>query len=556
VQVGRLVRAADAAEAAGWPVTASDLRLLVGRRALTGRQSAVAREQLELIGASRRRGNAARRANGWLAVALLRQHAGDRRGSNTAARQGLDILDDHRATMAATDLRAHVSRLGTDLAQVGLRNAIAAGSAEQLLVWAERWRARHLLERPVVPPEDAELSMMLAELRALVAEQTEVGLPAARRTELERRQLGLERAIRDRSRRESGSARASSAQASFAALVEALGDAALLEYVEVDDTLHCVCLVDGRATLTPLGPQGRLLDLVRRLQFGLSRLIRPGMTRQSAAAALALLRSTGEELGDLLLAPLGPQPDSRRLVIVPTGILQSMPWALLPPVRARSWTVSPSAALWLAAEARPPGRGPTVVVAGPGLPGARQEAMAVAQVHGTRPLVGGSATVAAVSSALRAASLAHVAAHGLVRADNPLFSSLQLDDGPLTVYELERLDSELDTVVLAACESGRDVVLAGDEMLGLSAAFLSRRTRTVVASVVPIPDAETGPLMVTFHEQLAAGASPAAALAAAQQSVDREDVAALAAAVGFVCIGAGHTGRPAATRGGAPALAE
>jgi hypothetical protein len=62
--------------------------------------------------------------------------------------------------------------------------------------------------------------------------------------------------------------------------------------------------------------------------------------------------------------------------------------------------------------------------------------------------------------------------------------------------------------------------------------------------------------MVTFHEQLAAGASPAAALAAAQQSVDREDVAAHAAAVGFVCIGAGHTGRPAATRGGAPALAE
>jgi CHAT domain-containing protein len=95
-------------------------------------------------------------------------------------------------------------------------------------------------------------------------------------------------------------------------------------------------------------------------------------------------------------------------------------------------------------------------------------------------------------------------------------------------------------VVLAACESGRDVVLAGDEMLGLSAAFLSRRTRTVVASVVPVPDAETGQLMVAFHQRLATGTSAAAALSAAQQSVDPDDAAAVAAAAGFVCIGAGH----------------
>lgn len=546
VQVGRYVRAAEAAEAAGWPATALDLRLLVGQRSLGGRQSAVAREQLERISASRRRGSATRRAKAWLATALLRQHADDRRGADTAARQGLAVLDDYRATMAATDLRAHVSRLGTDLAQVGLRNAIAAGSADQLLIWAERWRARHLLERPVVPPEDDEQSTMLAELRTVVAEQLEPGLSATHRKEREHRQVWLERAIRDRSRRETGSAGASSPPVALGSLAEALGDAALVEFVEVDDSLYSVCLVDGRATMTPLGPQGRVRDLVRRLQFGLSRLIRPTTTRQSVAAAVELLRRTGQELGDVLLAPLSQQPGGRQLVIVPTGILQSMPWALLQPLRATSCAVSPSAALWLAAEGRPSRRGPTAVVAGPGLPGAYQEALAVAGVYGTKPLVGAAATVAHVSSALRTASLVHVAAHGLIRADNPLLSSLQLADGPLTVYELERLDSDLDTVVLAACESGRDVVLAGDETLGLSAAFLSRRTRNVVASVVPVPDAETGPLMVAFHRQLAAGASPAAALSAAQQSVDPENGAAVAAAAGFVCIGAVHTSRPAA----------
>jgi hypothetical protein len=57
--------------------------------------------------------------------------------------------------------------------------------------------------------------------------------------------------------------------------------------------------------------------------------------------------------------------------------------------------------------------------------------------------------------------------------------------------------------------------------------------------VVPVPAAETAPLMVAFHRRLAAGESPAAALAAAQQSVDPDDVGAVAAAAGFVCIGAG-----------------
>src|SRR6185312_7743612 len=121
------------------------------------------------------------------------------------------------------------------------------------------------------------------------------------------------------------------------------------------------------------------------------------------------------------------------------------------------------------------------------------------------PLLGPAATVDAVTTSLQKASLLHLAAHGTVRADNPLFSSLRLFDGPLTVYDLERLHHRADTVVLAACESGRDVVLAGDELLGLSASFLSRTTRRVVASVVPVPDAATAPLMVRFHQLMAHG---------------------------------------------------
>ena len=51
----------------------------------------------------------------------------------------------------------------------------------------------------------------------------------------------------------------------------------------------------------------------------------------------------------------------------------------------------------------------------------------------------GSATAANVLAALDDAWLAHIAAHGTFRADNPMFSSLLLDDGPLTVHDFERL---------------------------------------------------------------------------------------------------------------------
>jgi CHAT domain-containing protein len=65
--------------------------------------------------------------------------------------------------------------------------------------------------------------------------------------------------------------------------------------------------------------------------------------------------------------------------------------------------------------------------------------------------------------------------------------------------------------------------------------LLASGTRTIIASVVPVPDAAARRLMLAFHRRLAAGASPAAALAEAQAGL-RADQRALA---GFLCLGAG-----------------
>jgi CHAT domain-containing protein len=84
-------------------------------------------------------------------------------------------------------------------------------------------------------------------------------------------------------------------------------------------------------------------------------------------------------------------------------------------------------------------------------------------------------------------------------------------------------------------------VHTGDELLGLAATFLACGSAQLVASVLPIPDAETAPLMVAFHRRLVAGLPCATALADAQQAVRDAGPAALAAAAGFVCLGAGHS---------------
>jgi tetratricopeptide (TPR) repeat protein len=535
-----VVDLADRAERAGWPATALDVRLAAGQYWLTGRQRAGARHQLGIVSAGRRSGTALRRVKGWYATALLHREDRDLRRSSRAAARGLTLLDEYRNTVSATDIRARISSLGLGLASIGLRNSLDRAAPIDVLKWAERGRARHLLQQSARPPSDPELALLTAQLRAVVAEQLDRRLAGKPSPGLAARQRSLEVSIRDVSRRSVSDVLPPPPPASLADLSSHLADAALIEFVDLDGVLQAVTLADGRLGLHPLGPTKIVEDLIRWVPFALNRLARHRTDRPGAAAAMALVEGKARVLDDLLLAPLQGNVRDRPLVVVPTGVLQSLPWSLLPSLRGQPVTVAPSAAMWAAACDAEPVPGPAVVVAGPRLPGAHLEAVEVAETYGVRPLVGPAATIDAVTRRARGAAVFHVAAHGTVRADNPLFSAVHLADGPLTVYDLEHIDGHLDTVVLAACESGHNVVLAGDELIGLSAAFLSRATRHVIASVVSLPDASTRTLMARLHRALDADRPVAEALGLAQAEADLEP-ADFAAAAGFICLGHGFS---------------
>jgi tetratricopeptide (TPR) repeat protein len=535
-------------EATRFAATAAEARVMTAQLALERGRIAVARAQLERVGPLRRRGPAALRARAWYATALLRLSGGNSAGAVRAVRTGLRIVDEHRATLGATDVLARTAAQRTELAQLGLRIAINHGSARAVFEWAERGRASLFLIRPVRPPDDPVLGAALAELRLAVTEAADLRGSGRNPARALARQIALERQIRNYTRRQPGQAELSD-PTPLATLLGRLGDATLLEFVELDGELYAVSLAagpgGGRVGLHHLGAAAPIYELLDRVPFALHRLARQRSTAAGRTAAIAMLRDAAARLDARLLHPVARQLGSglgdAPLVLVPTGRLQSLPWSILPTCAGRPVTVAPSATSWYLARTRTyPATGSVAVVAGPQLPGARGEAEKVAAIYATAPLVGGSATAEATAAALTKADLAHLAMHGRLSPDNPLFSSLLLADGPLMVYDLEQLPRVPPTVVLAACDSGRHVVYAGDELLGLAATFLAKGAQQLVASVVPVPDAATAPLMVAFHQRLAAGQAPASALAAAQRTVGEGGGAAeLAAAAGFVCVGAG-----------------
>ena len=543
VSVRRVEDVVATVAAAGWPAAALEGRLLAAKLLLRRGRRTEGQAYLEQASRARRWGGPAiLRARGWYAEALLRCSAGNSRGATSAIQAGLRVLDRHHAVLGATDLRAHVAGHRTELTELGLRIALEADRPEQVFQYAELGRASHLLWPPVRPPDDPVLARALAELRATVTEIEERRSADRSVAGLVQRQVGLERKIRDDDWRHGngGLHPPAAAPVRLSNLATQMRDAALLEFVQLDGMLHAISVIDGQPRLHQLGPVSQADDLLDRIEFAVPRLIHHENDEASRIGAYALLADAAERLDTLLLRPLHWIGD-RPLIVVPTGPLQRLPWALLPSCSGRPVTVSPSASLWHTAALRPVPAGRITVAAGPGLQCADEEAAAVAAIYGTTALVGSEATADAVTAALDGARLAHLAAHGQVRADNPLFCSLLLADGPLMVYDLERLRRAPHTVVLAACDTGRPVVRAGDELLGLTATFLALGAAQLVASVLPILDAETAPLMTAFHRLLATGDPPAVALARAQLAAKDDGTAAMVVAAGFVCLGAGLT---------------
>jgi CHAT domain len=531
-------RAARTLADAGWPEEAQRVQLLVARAAIELRSPRVA--ALEFAGCSvlRRRGRVPDRIEAWHVEALLRLQRGDRSGAQRALRTGLGLLERYRDTLGASDLRASASEIGVELAELGLRIALAGTDTGSMLAWADRLRANALRSPPVTPPNASELWDRAAELRQVSAEIWRSERDKRATPSLLARQAELEASVRRLSRHSGGTAAApGGAPPGRRELSRALGGAVLVELIELDDSLTALTLAGGRLARHELGSATPVKEELEWLRFALVRLAQRRLAPAQQATMLQGAQTSAQRLGDRLIAPLAASLRDRPLVIVPTGSLHAMPWAMLPELRGRPVVVAPSAVTWLALQARrPAGRRKIALVAGPRLRHVRAEVAAVgAQYPRSVRLTGRQATADAAMAALDGATLAHLACHGHFRSDSPLFSSLELADGPLNAYQLQHLRRPPELIVLSACDLGTSDARPGDELLGIAAALIAMGTRTIIASVVPVPDAGAKRLMSTLHGHLAAGDAPAVALAKAQAGLRRG----AHGQAGFVCLGTG-----------------
>jgi tetratricopeptide (TPR) repeat protein len=517
---------------------AAQAHLLAGRVALELGRRDDAERHLGAVARTKRRGPALSRVSGWLGEAL-RAEAAERPGPMlTACRRGLDVLDEHRFTLGASELRAQATVHGAELAVLAQRHAARAGRPRLLLTWSERWRATALAVPAVRPLADTELNASLAALRTVTRKLEEAPAQGLQSTALQREQQRLEKEVRASSLRSHGAW--SSGQAPFrpADLLDRLGPAVLIEIVDIDGSLYVLTCGNGRVRQFEAG---RVSDAVRAGDFARFALRRLARSRpdDDPGSALAVLAATGPRLQQALLGPAVRHLGDGPVVIVPTGTLHPMPWALLPALSDRVVSVVPSAGAWMRAAAAPAPRQRHVTLArGPGLASEGAEVPLIAPFYDdVTVLAGAGATAEEVLKALDGAWLGHVAAHGTFRADSPLFSSLHMYDGPLTVYDFERLHRAPYRLVLSSCDSGVLAPAGANELLGLVSSLLPLGTAGIIAAIVQLNDEAVVPIMVDLHRHLRSGKTLAESLYGVRRGLG-DDPIGQATAVSLMALGA------------------
>jgi CHAT domain-containing protein/Tfp pilus assembly protein PilF len=235
------------------------------------------------------------------------------------------------------------------------------------------------------------------------------------------------------------------------------------------------------------------------------------------------------DLAARLLLPLRPYIEGKQhLFFVPHGVLHYLPLHALTMLEqvtgSANTTVSygPSASILFKQVIRrqndEPLRMLAIGVDGGGLFHAEAEAQWIARQLQGETLLGAQATCAVVRQALPEYAVIHFSCHGHFRQHDAWASSLALADGELTALDLMHSGRlKADLVTLSACDTGLNELHPGDELMGLTRAFLGSGARSLLVTLWPVYELPTRLFVEHFYQSWRAGVSKAAALASAQR---------------------------------------
>src|SRR5215207_7123443 len=486
-------------------------------------------------------------------LGLLAAARGDPPRAEASFKRAVSLIEDLRAPLPAEEFRTafvadklapYDELVRLCLAELGGRRVTEA------LCYAERARSRALVEMLsgalAVHPQprdefEAGLFEQLDRLReelnwfysrinrpAEPADSRRVAAMQALHDAVRERETKTLEIMRQLQQRGGGTALGRSEPLDVAALQRALGeDTALVEYTSLGGELLAFVVTGDRVEVVRgLADEREVNEALGQLRFQIGSL-RYGSARMRSHLASLTERARRHlaQLYDLLLRRVEERIGDRRLVVVPHRALHYVPFHALHDgaayvVERREVSYAPSAGVLLRCLERPARPFTTALLLGVAdeqTPRVLDEIRALAPLFTeAEALLDSEATLGALRGRARGADVLHLACHGQFRPDSPLFSSLRLGDGWLTVRDAYTLDLSAGLVTLSACETGVSAVAPGDELIGLVRGFFYAGAPSLLLSLWTVDDEATGELMTDFYTHLRAGARPAAALRSAQ----------------------------------------
>ena len=237
-------------------------------------------------------------------------------------------------------------------------------------------------------------------------------------------------------------------------------------------------------------------------------------------------------LYNLLLRPVANEVfrTGQRICIIPDGELWRLPFHALKPsadsyVLDRavvSYAPSITAALAMQRHPRAEARPRLLAVADATIPEAAGEVSRLRSIYGPERSRVAAATESAVRDADRYDVL-HIAAHGVIEKNAPMYSALLLqpgheaEDGRLEAREIAAMKLDGRLVVLAACETAVGETGAAEGIVGIPWAVIAAGARSAVLAQWPVDSKSAAETMVSFHRGYARGDTAAVALRNAQR---------------------------------------
>jgi CHAT domain-containing protein len=235
-----------------------------------------------------------------------------------------------------------------------------------------------------------------------------------------------------------------------------------------------------------------------------------------------------EECYRLLLAPIEADLQASHLIVAPHGALHSLPFHALFDGRrylgdrfSISYTPSASVYYLCCTKACNASDGALVLgVPGSAAPHILEEVQAVASVlDGAEVYVGAAASREIFRAKAARSRIVHIATHGRFRQESPMFSSIDLGDSQLSLMDLYELSLPAELVTLSGCGTGMNVVVGGDELLGLIRGLLYAGAQAALGTLWDVNDHSTAQFMKCFYQQLACGTNKAVAVQRAMAQV-------------------------------------